>query len=224
MHTIGTNSKPIEKIFYVFWFVFADMLKFILIDCNYIFTFSLNGFYTMFPFDKEQMLKNLNDEKLIGYFNYSCRALAFLVRRHAYLLRNTVLNDPIPVFIDLNDRLKARSLDIQEVCIKSFKNELIKKINYPMESIVANNSRNYFRQNSVNIENELSELLNYDSSTNNEENLDFVHDIKPETSLLIRDYDPRYIDPVFNETVNYQKASLDLLNRFIEDRRLIMQI
>jgi hypothetical protein len=234
IYTVSSNSPPISRVFYVFWHAFMEMSKFAMVDCSYIFTFSLSGFYNMYTFDREQLADGLNDDKLLFYLNYSCRIMAFLIRRHSIVLRNAVLNDPVPNFLTLKDRLKTRTLDIHEVRMKSFKNSYINRVNYPLESLVSENlvkpSDNYYKKidtDELNLVNDLSDLFSpgQDSASDGEpDEFDFINDINQKTSLLNRDYDPRYTNPVFNETIIYQTATSEFLEKYIEDRRLILQM
>lgn len=168
------------------------------------------------------------------YANYACRLIAFLTRRKAYVVRNTVLNDPIPAFFDPLDRFKPRSLDIHERCITSFKTTIIKPYHYPSESTTSSNLRrgsNYYKAQETNEEDLTSQLLdgldtNLDNGSSTESSLfesDFT-DIVPQTSLLKDDYDPRFSDPIFQTNVVFQNADLNFLNQYHTDRKLVIQL
>lgn len=234
IYTFGSHTSPVAKVFYVLWFALCDMLEEIFVGGRYIFTFLFNGYYVLFPFDKNSLYYNLEDVELRKYANYACRILAFLTRRKAYVVRNTVLNDPIPAFFDSTDRFKPRSLDIHERCITSFKTTIIKPYHYPSESTTSGNlthGSNYYKAHETNEEDLTSQLLKgLDTNLGNDSGTepllfesDFT-DIVPETSLLKDDYDPRFTDPIFQTNVVFQNADLSFLNKYHTDRKLIIQL
>lgn len=235
IYTFGSETPAVEKVFYVFWFVLGELLEDIIVGGRYIFTFLFNGFYLLYPFNKSQLYENFQDEELKQYANYLCRIIAFLNRRKAYIVRNTVLNDPIPAFFDTVDRFKPRSLDIHERCITSFKNTKIKPYHYPSESTTSGNltsGTNYYKaQNDLNDQtdsatqllNNLSASLADESSEEAQKDLD-LSNINSATGLLDDDYDPRFSDPIFQTNVVFQSADLNFLNQYHEDRKLIIQL
>jgi len=236
IYTFSSKTPSVEKVFYVFWFALADMLEDILVGGRYIFTFLFNGFYLLYPFNKNHLYENMEDENLIKYANYSCRVLAFLSRRKAYIVRNTVLNDPIPAFFDSVDRFKPRSLDIHERCVTEFKRTKIRPYHYPSEATTSGNlinGVNYYKTNDDGDEQDkdttadlltgLNTDLDGEASEEATKEVDLL-DVNPDTALLNDDYDPRFTDPIFQTNVVFQNADLNFLNHYHEDRKLIIQL
>ncbi len=234
IYTFGSATPPVEKVFYVFWFALGDIIEDILVGGRYIFTFLFNGFYLLFPFNKHHLYQNMEDEDLRKHANYLCRIIAFLNRRKAYIVRNTILNDPIPSFFDSVDRFKPRALDIHERCITSFKYTNIKPYHYPSESTTSGNlinGTNYYKTQTDfedgNLAAQLFSGLNtsLDTEPAAEETIEVdLLDVDPKTGLLNDDYDPRFNDPIFQSNVLFQSADLDFLIKYHEDRKLIIQL
>ncbi|CCH46173.1 Zinc finger protein [Wickerhamomyces ciferrii] len=231
IYTFGSKTPAVEKVFYTFWFALGDLMEEILVGSRYVFGFLFNGFYLLFPFKKEHLYKGIEDQNILKYANYSCRIIAFLNRRKAYIVRNTVLNDPIPAYFDTNDRFKPRALDIHERCITSFKNTIIKPHNYPSEAATSGNLKsdvNYYKTQDKDEDSTSTLFDDFNTSLGNDESDSYDEvdhlDVNVKTGLLNKDFDPRFTDPIFQSNVVFQNADLNFLNKYHEDRKLVIQL
>lgn len=229
--SFGTNEDPVKKVFYLSWFCLSALLNEIVGNCRYIFTYLFDGFQVMFPFERSLIFHNLYDKELTWFANYFCRIMAYLSRRSHYILRNTIFNEPIPHFFDPKDRFKPRSLDIHEKCITNFKDNFIKKFNYPSESssnafISASPEKNknvYYKQATESHDQLVDSLLEFSNVEFDDCQVD-LYDVNNETSLLNNDFDPRFTDPIYQQSIVFPSADLNFIKKYNEDRRLLIQL
>lgn len=228
--SFGMNEDPVRKVFYLSWFCLSALLNEIVGNCRYIFTYLFDGFQVMFPFERSLIFHNLYDKELRWFGNYFCRIMAYLSRRSHYILRNTIFNEPIPHFFDPEDRFKPRSLDIHEKCITNFKDNFIKKFNYPSESssnafiTSPDKSANvYYKQATESHDQLVDSLLEFSNVEFDDCQVD-MYDVNNETSLLNNDYDPRFTDPIYQQSIVFPSADLNFIKKYNEDRRLLIQL
>lgn len=226
MYAIGSHMPPVEKVFYNIVHSLSFVLEAIFFSFRYIFTALFNGYHDIFCMPKDVVLDGLSPE-LREIANYFCRIMAFLNRRRHFINRNTVLNDIIPSFTALEDRFKARPIEIHESCIIDFKNTVIKPYHYPSESVTSKTGdlTNYFKgKSSVNAStHEMFDMfsgLNYLEGKSNDDTVDLLN-VNEKTGLLNNDFDP---DPIFNEAVNYQECDVNFMKSYLEDRKLILTL
>jgi hypothetical protein len=228
-YTINSDTNPVDKVVFSFWNALAEVMEEILVGCRYIFTFLFNGFHWLFPLDKNALFAHLDDQ-FRDYTNYSCRLIAYIVRRRHFIVRNTILNDPIPTFFDAEDRFKPRMFHIEEQCVTRFRSTIIQPYHYPTESFISKASAqgdNYYRGAATKSAKDTAiihgmETLNQDDGCS--EKVDLIGEFNQKTCLLNKDHDPRFSDPTFNDIIHFQSADLTFIKKYNEDRKLIIQL
>ncbi|KAH3679628.1 hypothetical protein WICMUC_000860 [Wickerhamomyces mucosus] len=212
-YTFNKNTLPALKIIYGFWFLLGEFLEEIFVGSRYIFTYLFHGYHLIFTFDQTSFNYGLSPD-LKWYANYISRGMSYLSRRKGYIIRHTLLNNlpSIPTFFDSEDRFKTRSLNTQDKCIIRFNSTLIKPENYPMEIFISTTE---------DIHNGYS---SFSSNVDDSNVLIDLYDFNDKTGLLNSDFDPRFTDPVFNLNVRFHDSDLEFLKKYIEDRKLILQL
>lgn len=227
-YAVNSKTRPVDKVIYAFWNALAEVLAEILVGARYIFTFLFNGFHCLFPLSMDALLGGLEDNYRV-YANYCCRLMAFMTRRRHFIVRNTVLNDPIPAFFDEKDRFKPRMFDIEEGYISRFRTTLLQRFHYPSETFTAkprNSGHNYYKGAAAQSSRNTAMLVNVENLSLNkdgDERVDML-DFNNETGLLNKDFDPRSTDPIFNDVLQFQPADLDFIKKYNEDMKLIIQL
>lgn len=228
-YAVHRGTDPVNKIIYAFWNALAEVLEEILVGSRYIFTFLFNGFHWLFPLSKDSLLHNLPVEYKT-YAHYCCRLMAFMGRRRHFIVRNTVLNDPIPTFFDEKDRFKPRQLDIEEECIARFRETLIEPLHFPSESstksAIGAANGNYYKGAASQTARDTAIIqgMNRLQHSNGEIGSVDMLDFDEETCMLHDDFDPLATDPIFNNMPQFQSADLDFVRKYNEDRKLIIQL
>lgn len=230
----ATAIHPAEKVFYVFWFATFKLLEAVISSCRYLFSFFLDGFFLPYHFNKTVIYTTLNaygDDNLRWTFNYCCRIIAFFDLRISYILKHPTLSEPVPNFFNsLKNRFKAKPLEIEEEFVTSFKRTVIKRAHYPIAKIKLP-TRHGSISSSLSLQSDDedgfkgfgSSVSSIDEVKHENYYADLVHNFNEESSLLNNDYDPRLTDPIFNERLVHQKADLEFIAKYIEDRKTIVR-
>lgn len=236
---VNSTMQAHEKVFYTIWYSLSSLLEAIFSGCRHAFTFSFNGYHEIYTLPLKAAQSGLSTE-LCYYSNYFCRIMAFLSRRRQYINRNTVMNDPIPEYKTIEERFKARAIDINESCITEFKKTIIKSYHYPSESMTIRSQNegdttNYYRGTATDTATEMEmfdlfgNLQHTDNRTRDAPNMendggvDLVT-VDPHTRMCLKDYDPRFTDPIFKVPVPFYTATPTFLQRYLEDRKLILEL
>lgn len=242
--TINTMDKPVQRVFYTFYFMIGRVLDNVFPESRYLTQHRFIGPTTLYPFQRSDVYGKYLPPDLVYFANYSIRLLSFFTKRMDFFARYMKIMNPFPEKLPENRFHSRKTKKIQELQITNFRTTIIKPWNYPQ----VDKQKSFDSQFSTS-DNEKSPSSTSSFSTNfnplfslnnltdvDTMNLEFIEskpnclnsssyvdlfDVNVESGLLNQDFDPSIKD--WREDHDMTEGPIISITKHLEDRSILMK-